>query len=1097
MKNISDRINLKKCCISMLFIMISQVFYGQQMPNIIPPSPEAAQLTKFVETPVSHYKGTPNINIPLFEVKAGNLTLPISISYHSKGIQVGEVASRVGLGWALNAGGAITRQVRDYADETTGGAGGGYMTKNFTVDFETNSNTRIPLLGQDANGVNFLDMDPDLYMFNFLGFSGKLIFDHVTKEPIVQKYEDLKFHAYKEGHKVIGWKITDNQGNQYFFMVSDKRFYSNNYESSVANGGEAPLEDDASGNFPNAWYLTKIVAANKEEIIFNYFEEMPVVYNVGSIKKATGSSSGVVHFSQTTSFQNQLESIYYPQGSIHFERYTEPRLDVGGYGPVDSIYPKALWKAIQKDKNNTVIKTYVFNHDYVTCENDGNILPYLNIIDNYAKKRLYLSSIDQYDNSYPSPSRLTYSFEYNPLKLPNRHSSSQDVWGYYNGKDNGDPVNNFLYMSKSVSPTHTGAGMLTRINYPTGGYTEFEYEQNTTALLDFADSIAMPYNDANGIPKQMGLIKNYANYQSSPFTGYSKDLIIEGTEPAWVESEINFSSIGNCIPGVDDVNCRYVILITSQDQTSVIAQLPLGDEQIMLLPGNYKLVVKLNHGAHHPNQFFEEEEFSVVLNWTELKNYIVVGGKRIKSITKGEDNIVHLKKEYTYEDENGYTSGKLLSLPDIYYTVVELSPNQVIHFDHPVVRSMTPGSSSGGQIGYSRVTEKTIGDGNIGKTVYTFTNYQDTGTYYKFPYHYPNDMEWARGLPVEVKQYKFENGNYQLLNEVKNIYQFQGNCHNPDFTNPVNCFLDPEETPPSYPSYHIDNFKFSYPIYRFGSYLEPPAFGSTGMDHDNYRISFFIGGRMHLQKTEERNYFNNELVYTEHHYLHDSPHHTGLKEKSTTSSAGEALTTHYFYPKDPQMSGRPYVQDLIAENMIGTPLVTQTYNNAVKLSEQETQYVKLNNLLLPGLIKTSKGEDATEVRIRYTAYDTYGNPLEVQQENGIPISYIWGYNHTEPVAKIENLAYNSIPSNLITAIHSATNQSDMFTALAALRNDMALANAMITTYMYKPLVGVYKITDPKGYTTTYHYDNFNRLEKVTDMNNNILSENKYHYRTQN
>jgi YD repeat-containing protein len=56
---------------------------------------------------------------------------------------------------------------------------------------------------------------------------------------------------------------------------------------------------------------------------------------------------------------------------------------------------------------------------------------------------------------------------------------------------------------------------------------------------------------------------------------------------------------------------------------------------------------------------------------------------------------------------------------------------------------------------------------------------------------------------------------------------------------------------------------------------------------------------------------------------------------------------------------------------------------------------------------------------------------------------------------------------------------------------------MITTYTYNPLIGISTVTDPKGDTQTYHYDEFNRLQFVKDSEDNILSENAYHYRTPN
>jgi hypothetical protein len=51
-----------------IVVLVGLVFwigsFGQEMPKIIPPSPEAASLFKFSEIPVSLYTGLPNIDIP-------------------------------------------------------------------------------------------------------------------------------------------------------------------------------------------------------------------------------------------------------------------------------------------------------------------------------------------------------------------------------------------------------------------------------------------------------------------------------------------------------------------------------------------------------------------------------------------------------------------------------------------------------------------------------------------------------------------------------------------------------------------------------------------------------------------------------------------------------------------------------------------------------------------------------------------------------------------------------------------------------------------------------------------------------------------------
>src|ERR1700716_3943068 len=100
-------------------VLFCEVSFAQNpaLPQPIPPSPTAASLGKYGEIPVGKYTGIPEINIPLYEITEGDIKVPISLSYHASGVKVEENASWVGLGWSLNAGGAITRSVRGKPDE--------------------------------------------------------------------------------------------------------------------------------------------------------------------------------------------------------------------------------------------------------------------------------------------------------------------------------------------------------------------------------------------------------------------------------------------------------------------------------------------------------------------------------------------------------------------------------------------------------------------------------------------------------------------------------------------------------------------------------------------------------------------------------------------------------------------------------------------------------------------------------------------------------------------------------------------------------------------------------------------------------------------
>jgi hypothetical protein len=42
-----------------------------------------------------------------------------------------------------------------------------------------------------------------------------------------------------------------------------------------------------------------------------------------------------------------------------------------------------------------------------------------------------------------------------------------------------------------------------------------------------------------------------------------------------------------------------------------------------------------------------------------------------------------------------------------------------------------------------------------------------------------------------------------------------------------------------------------------------------------------------------------------------------------------------------------------------------------------------------------------ENKIKYDQYDAKGNLLQYTTKDGIPVSIIWGYNQTLPIAKVE------------------------------------------------------------------------------------------------
>lgn len=79
-------------------------------------SPDVSSFVLHKEFDVNLYTGRANISIPIFEITEGNNKIPIQLNYNSSGIKVDEIASSVGLGWSLEAGGNVSILVKNLYD---------------------------------------------------------------------------------------------------------------------------------------------------------------------------------------------------------------------------------------------------------------------------------------------------------------------------------------------------------------------------------------------------------------------------------------------------------------------------------------------------------------------------------------------------------------------------------------------------------------------------------------------------------------------------------------------------------------------------------------------------------------------------------------------------------------------------------------------------------------------------------------------------------------------------------------------------------------------------------------------------------------------
>ncbi|MCK4662468.1 MAG: hypothetical protein KAT68_06365, partial [Bacteroidales bacterium] len=109
---------MKKIILPLSILLLTVISLKSQNAGISP-SPNSSALCSSVSS-VNLYTGVPSINLPLYKLQTKEFSLPISLSYNASGIKVEQVASWVGLGWSLNAGGVVTRVVNGSPDDVRG-----------------------------------------------------------------------------------------------------------------------------------------------------------------------------------------------------------------------------------------------------------------------------------------------------------------------------------------------------------------------------------------------------------------------------------------------------------------------------------------------------------------------------------------------------------------------------------------------------------------------------------------------------------------------------------------------------------------------------------------------------------------------------------------------------------------------------------------------------------------------------------------------------------------------------------------------------------------------------------------------------------------
>ncbi|MCW3162841.1 hypothetical protein [Chryseobacterium oryctis] len=209
---------------------------------------------------------------------------------------------------------------------------------------------------------------------------------------------------------------------------------------------------------------------------------------------------------------------------------------------------------------------------------------------------------------------------------------------------------------------------------------------------------------------------------------------------------------------------------------------------------------------------------------------------------------------------------------------------------------------------------------------------------------------------------------------------------------------------------------------------------------------------------------------------------------------GNTIEQFYTYPE----SGYTHLSNA---HIISVPVVVEEKNDNKTVSKAETKYDNTSNTLPTSVLGTNISDGTTKTTMKFDLYDEKGNILQFTSSVGIPTAIVYGYDKTQPIAKIEGATYAQVSPYIQTIVDASNadaqnpaNEQALLLALDNFRKTPELKEFQITTISYDPLIGITTSTPPDGIRVIYKYNAKNQLEKIVDMNGVILKEYQYNYK---
>ena len=445
-----------------ILLLVSLMCLGQQqslsLPELMTPSPKATMMNRFGNYPTNLYTGLVDITIPIYTIQVKGFTLPIEFKYHASGLKYDDLPMEVGYGWTLVAGGTVSYNARGVKAYHNTSDKQEYFIKEvkdiakYTLGIACSDQKKLDEVVEGYNPYEkwiqgpYRDSEYDEYTFSFPGHSGQFY---------LLDANDALWSSFS-----TPTSTTRFNGNNNTPTASDE--YGNSYKFGVRDS-----DLDIGRNY--TYYLTQIgVAGSIETINFTYETMSQLTLDVNKLVMRPIINTSYV-IKQSGINGNNITVEQEGETQIIYKKFNTPILKEITYkgGKVEFVYSSTSVRSIEKIRiyeNNVLTKTIILE------KRDNAYLDAVHFNGNYGNKNQHVYS---------------YQMKYNGTK-PKRDNGTIDYWGYYNG---GDSKVNTIYipnfkvqnrqiqgMDRTANETFMQQGILTKITYPTKGYTSFFYE---------------------------------------------------------------------------------------------------------------------------------------------------------------------------------------------------------------------------------------------------------------------------------------------------------------------------------------------------------------------------------------------------------------------------------------------------------------------------------------------------------------------------------------------------------------------------------------------------------------------------------------------